>query len=165
VQDRDDKWSRQLADHQQQDTDERDPEKREQQLTISANVDPRFAHVVSYGLPHLLPKRSEQLRLRALSLLQSAFGNRQDQQGTDDIDNGDKHEEHIKGEDLYVNKAERETKGREERRDESTKQQETEGLRNGEGDIEQRERRRQVVLAHEQGDGRCLGRRKEQGNQ
>jgi hypothetical protein len=61
MQDRDDKWSRQLADHQQQDTDERDLEKREQQLRIPANVDPRFAHIVSYGLPRLLPKRSDQL--------------------------------------------------------------------------------------------------------
>src|SRR5207245_5560642 len=112
MQDCDDKWSRQLADHQQQDADERDPQEREQQLTIPANVDPRFAHVVSYDLPRLLPKRSEQLRLRALSLLQSAFGDRQDQHGTDDIDNGDKHEEHIKGKDLYVTKAERETNGR-----------------------------------------------------
>src|SRR5712664_2261962 len=103
MQDRDDEWSRQFADHQQQDTDERDPEKCEQQLTIPANVDPRFAHVMSYGLPRLLPKRSEQRRLRPLLLLQSAFGDRQDQQGTDDIDNGDKHEEHLKGKDLYVN--------------------------------------------------------------
>src|SRR5260221_11358845 len=101
MQDIDDEWSHHLADHQQQDTDERDPQKREQQRVGLANVVPGFFHVLPYDLPRLLPKRSEQCWLRPLLLLQSAFGNGQNEQGTAEVDEGTKREDHIKGWNLH----------------------------------------------------------------
>src|SRR5260221_11039021 len=135
-----DEWSHQLADHQQQDTDERDPEKREQQRVVLANVVPGFFHVMPYDLPRLLPKRSEQCWVRLLLPRQSAFGNRQNEQGTDHIDEGNKREEHIKGLDLNVQQTKGEMKGGKEHGKKPPQDQKAQRLCDSEGDVEQRER-------------------------
>src|SRR5258708_6271852 len=118
-----------------------------------------------YNLPRLLLKRSEQCWLPPSLPRQSASGNRQNEQGTDHIDEGDKREEHIKGLDLHVKKTKGKMKGGKEHSKKPTQYQKAQSLCDSEGDVEQRERRCQVVLAHEQGDGRCLGRYKELGHQ
>ena len=59
----------------------------------------------------------------------------------------------------------RDLKGGENDCQQSTQYQKAQGLRDGEGDVEQRERRGQVVLAHEQRDRGCLGRREELGDE
>src|SRR5260370_34497912 len=118
-----------------------------------------------YNLPRLLLKRSEQCWVRPLLLLQSAFGNRQNEKGTDHIDEGDKREEHIKGKDLHVKKTKGKMKGGKEHGKKPTQYQKAQSLCDSEGDVEQRECRCQVVLGYEQGDGRCLGWNKELSNQ
>src|SRR5260221_14713976 len=118
---------------------------------VLANVVPGFFHVLPYDLPRLLLKRSEQCWLRPLLLLQRAFGNRQNEQFTDHIDEGNKREEHIKGLDLHMKKTKGKKKGGKEHGKKPTQDQKTQRFSDREGVVEQRDRGSEAVLAIDHG--------------